>query len=200
MAAEEFRWPLRLSDGEIELRPIRFRDKPVWGQVRRINRDWLSPWEATLPHLPFGSGDGIGSNQIHSFYSMIRFNNREARALRSLSLGIWIKDGKSSRFIGQITLGGLIFGAYRGGHIGYWIDQRYAGRGLMTRSVRLLTEYAFDVLQLHRVEINMRPENEASQKVAKNAGYSLEGSRKNYLHIDGAWRDHLSFVRENQKI
>ena len=46
----------------------------------------------------------------------------------------------------------------------------------------------------------MRPENEASQKVAKNAGYSLEGSRKNYLHIDGGWRDHLSYVRENPKI
>ena len=137
---------------------------------------------------------------LNSFYSMVRFNNREARALRSLTLGIWIRDGKSSRFIGQITLGGLIFGAYRGGHIGYWIDQRFSGQGLMSRAVRLLTEFAFEELQLHRIEINMRPENEPSQKVAQNAGYSLEGSRKNYLHIDGDWRDHLSFVRENPKI
>ena len=49
MAMEEFRWPVRISDGELELRPIRLRDKPIWAQVRRINRDWLSPWEATLP-------------------------------------------------------------------------------------------------------------------------------------------------------
>ncbi len=196
----EFSWPLVLRDGELELRPIRFRDKPIWGQVRRFNREWLAPWEATLP--PVASDTAIHSKgaSLNSFYSMVRFNNREARALRSLTLGIWIRDGKSSRFIGQITLGGLIFGAYRGGHIGYWIDQRFSGQGLMSRAVRLLTEFAFEVLQLHRIEINMRPENEPSQKVAQNAGYSLEGSRKNYLHIDGGWRDHLSFVRENPKI
>lgn len=194
---DAFHWPLTLSDGELELRPIRFRDKPAWGQVRRINREWLTPWEATLPPVV---GDSSLSPRPHSFHAMIRFNNREARALRSLSFGIWIREGKKSRFIGQITLGGLIFGAYRGGHIGYWIDQRFSGQGLMTRAVHLLTNYAFEVLALHRIEINMRPENAASQKVAKNAGYELEGSRKNYLHIDGAWRDHLSYVKENPKI
>ena len=196
----EFSWPLVLRDGELELRPIRFRDKPIWGQVRRFNREWLAPWEATLPPVPSDTAIHSKGASLNSFYSMVRFNNREARALRSLTLGIWIRDGKSARFIGQITLGGLIFGAYRGGHIGYWIDQRFSGQGLMSRAVRLLTEFAFEVLQLHRIEINMRPENEPSQKVAQNAGYSLEGSRKNYLHIDGAWRDHLSFVRENPKI
>ena len=192
----EFDWPLTLREGELELRPIRYRDKPVWGQVRRINRDWLTPWEATLPAIHATAK----APSLNSFYGMVRFNNREARAMRALTLGIWIRDGKSSRFIGQITLGGLIFGAYRGGHIGYWIDQRYSGQGLMSWAVRMLTDYAFEVLQLHRIEINMRPENEPSQKVAKNAGYSLEGTRKNYLHIDGAWRDHLSYVRENPKI
>ncbi len=196
----EFSWPLVLRDGELELRPLRFRDKPVWGQVRRINREWLSPWEATLPIIDMRKNIQTKISSVNSFYSMVRFNNSEARALRSLTLGIWIRDGKSARFIGQITLGGLIFGAYRGGHIGYWIDQRFAGQGLMSRAVRLLTDFAFNELQLHRIEINMRPENEPSQKVAQNAGYSLEGSRKNYLHIDGAWRDHLSFVRENPKL
>jgi ribosomal-protein-alanine N-acetyltransferase len=102
--------------------------------------------------------------------------------------------------IGQITLGGIIFGAMRGAHIGYWIDQRYSSRGYTTRAVKLLTKFGFDSLKLHRIEINLRPENEASKKVAIKAGYELEGARNNYLHIAGDWRNHITFVKENPAI
>jgi ribosomal-protein-alanine N-acetyltransferase len=94
-------------------------------------------------------------------------------------------------------MGGIILGAMRGAHIGYWIDRAYAGRGYTTEAVNLLTEYGFSVLALHRIEINLRPENAASRRVAEKAGYVLEGERPRYLHIDGDWRDHLSFVKEN---
>jgi ribosomal-protein-alanine N-acetyltransferase len=53
---------------------------------------------------------------------------------------------------------------------------------------------------LHRIEINLRPENEASKKVAIKAGYLLEGARNKYLHIAGDWRDHITFVKENPEI
>jgi ribosomal-protein-alanine N-acetyltransferase len=102
--------------------------------------------------------------------------------------------------IGQITLGGIIFGAMRGAHIGYWIDQRFASRGYTTRAVKLLTKYGFETLKLHRIEINLRPENEASKKVALKAGFELEGARNNYLHIAGDWRNHITFVKENPEI
>ena len=108
-------------------------------------------------------------------------------------------DGEK-KLIGQITLGGIIFGAMRGAHIGYWIDQRFASRGYTTRAVKLLTKFGFDGLKLHRIEINLRPENEASKKVAVKAGYVLEGSRNNYLHIAGDWRNHITFVKENPEI
>ena len=88
----------------------------------------------------------------------------------------------------------------RGAHIGYWIDQRYANRGYTTRAVILLTKFGFAELHLHRIEINLRPENEASRQVAIKAGYLLEGSRNNYLHIAGVWRDHITFVKENPVI
>ena len=88
-------------------------------------------------------------------------------------------------------------GAYRGAHIGYWIDQRFANRGYATRAVRMLTRYAFSDLKLHRIEINMRPENLASTRVAQKSGYSFEGVRPRYLHIDGQWRDHLTYICEN---
>ena len=183
----------KLVDGELLLKPIRFRDKAQWDSVRAVNRDWLSPWEATRPNIDHKSA-------LPSYYGMVMQLNREIRALRSISLGIWLNENKDQVLIGQITLGGIIFGAMRGAHIGYWIDQRFANRGYTTRAVKLLTKFGFERLRLHRIEINLRPENEASKQVAIKAGFLLEGARNNYLHIAGDWRDHVTFVKENPAI
>jgi [ribosomal protein S5]-alanine N-acetyltransferase len=183
----------KLVDSELFLKPIRFRDKAQWDSVRAVNRDWLSPWEATRPNIDHKSA-------LPSYYGMVMQLNREMRALRSISLGIWLNEDKDQVLIGQITLGGIIFGAMRGAHIGYWIDQRFANRGYTTRAVKLLTKFGFEQLRLHRIEINLRPENEASKQVAIKAGFLLEGARNNYLHIAGDWRDHVTFVKENPVI
>ncbi len=181
------------TSGEITLRPLRLRDRATWEEVRRTNREWLNPWEATRPEI-----DNQGP--LPSYWAMVRQGQRDAKAMRSLSLGIWIKDRGRNRFVGQITLGGIVFGAYRGGYIGYWIDSSVANKGITTAAVIALTDYAFQELSLHRIEINMRPENAASQRVAEKAGFSYEGLRLRYLHIDGNWRDHMIFVRENPEI
>jgi ribosomal-protein-alanine N-acetyltransferase len=67
----------------------------------------------------------------------------------------------------------------------------------MSRAVNMVTDFAFNELELHRIEINIRPENSPSIRVAEKCGYLYEGLRPRYLHIDGAWRDHHCFVREN---
>ena len=184
-------WPILLSDGELELRPLRLRDRMKWNRVRNQNRDWLQQWEATLPTVTIGPS--AAAPQLPSFFSMISTFNREARNGRSFSFVIW----KGPNLIGQITLGGVIYGALRGGHIGYWIDQEFANRGYTTRAVEILTRFGFDQLGLHRIEINIRPENAPSCRVAEKAGYLFEGTRERYLHIDGQWRDHVSYVKEN---
>jgi ribosomal-protein-alanine N-acetyltransferase len=183
----------KLIDNELILKPIRFRDKAQWDSVRTVNRDWLSPWEATRPNID-------NKSPLPSYYGMVMQLNREIRAVRSIALGIWLKEKKSEILIGQITLGGIIFGAMRGAHIGYWMDQRFANRGYTTRAVKLLSNFGFESLKLHRIEINLRPENEASKQVAIKAGYELEGARNNYLHIAGDWRNHITFVKENPAV
>jgi len=183
-------WPYQISDHEITLRPLRYRDRAAWHRVRRSNAEWLAPWEATRPLI---DTDGT----IPTFFEMVRYYNKEAKELRTISLGIWLKIEQEELFIGQITLGGIVFGAYRGAHIGYWIDQTFANRGYTSRAVRALTDFAFTQLQLHRIEINLRPENMASRKVAEKCGYHFEGVRPGYLHIAGDWREHLTFVAEN---
>ncbi|HEY3293278.1 MAG TPA: GNAT family protein [Candidatus Nanopelagicaceae bacterium] len=186
------KWPVVLTSHGITLRPLRLRDRGKWDEVRAVNREWLAPWEATRPIVPGESQDA----DLPSFYQMVASHNREGRAQRSLSLAIWFEGA----LVGQITMGGIVMGALRGAHIGYWVDQRFANRGITTRAVVMMTEYGFNVLGLHRIEINLRPENAASRRVAEKAGYHFEGERPKFLHIDGHWRDHLCFVRVNPKI
>jgi ribosomal-protein-alanine N-acetyltransferase len=91
-------------------------------------------------------------------------------------------------------MGGIAYGSLRSAYIGYWIDQEFAGRGITSLAVAMASDYAFDILKLHRMELNIRPENTSSRAVAEKLGYRVEGFREKYLHIDGDWRDHVAYV------
>lgn len=99
-------WPVLLKNEQIYLRPLRFRDRKIWNQVRAENREWLSPWEATIPAISEES-----YKELPSYFEMVKILNHEARNGRSFSFAIW--HGKN--LIGQISLGGVIYGAMRGG-------------------------------------------------------------------------------------
>lgn len=187
---------IELVGEKVILRPARFRDKAAWDEVRAENREWLAPWEATLPAVIPGTPESEFVSKGRSFRSMVRALNREAAASRSFSFLIF----SEGVLVGQITMGGVIFGALRGAHIGYWIDRNHANKGLTTDAVITLTRFGFEVLGLHRIEINVRPENDASCRVAEKAGYVFEGDRPNFLHISGAWRDHKCFVKVNDLV
>ena len=189
-------WPVVLQSDEITLRPARFRDRARWNQVRAENKEWLTPWEATLPVIPFGSPALENQTERPTFYQMVRLLNHEARAGRSYSFLIW----SGANMVGQVTMGGVMYGALRGAHIGYWIDRNFTNKGLTTQAVKLVSGFGFAELGLHRIEINVRPENAASCRVAEKAGFVMEGQRKAFLHIDGAWRDHICFVKNNELI
>jgi [ribosomal protein S5]-alanine N-acetyltransferase len=176
------RWPVTLAEGDLQLRPLRQRDLRSWSVVRSRNDDWLRPWEATLPQPD--------PQTPASFTAMVRLGNREARAGRAMPFGVFL--GKE--LIGQITVAGITWSSLRNCHIGYWIDEGHAGRGIMPRSVALVGDYCFGTLQLHRIEINIRPENQASLAVVRKLGFRDEGVRKRYLHIGGAWCDHRAFA------
>jgi ribosomal-protein-alanine N-acetyltransferase len=182
-------WPISLVEGELTLRPLRLRDRKAWLELRARNRSWLTPWEATTPIAE-------EAKSLPTYYEMVAFHRREGKAGRSFSFALWF----AGKLIGQITLGGVSYGAYRGAHIGYWIDESHASKGLTTRAVREVARFGFEELRLHRIEIALRPENAASKRVAEKAGFTFEGLRARYLHIDGGWRDHIVFVKENTRI
>lgn len=174
-------WPVELREGRVVLRPLRLREARRWRTVRNANASWLAPWEATHPD----AGD-----IPPSYGQMIRAFAREARAGRMLPFAVTYDD----QLVGQLTVSGITWGSLRSAHIGYWVDRRVAGRGIIPTGVAMATDYCFFSLGLHRVEVNIRPENQASLRVAQKLGFRPEGVRKRYLHIDGAWRDHATFA------
>lgn len=178
-------WPVTLVDGDIVLRPLRQSDARRWREVRRRNADWLGEWEATLPPEASQEGDAIPT-----FGMMVRRLRREAKEGRALPWALAYQGG----LVGQVTVGGISWGSLRAAYIGYWIDREVAGRGIMPTAVAVACDHCFDVLGLHRIEINVRPENAASLRVVEKLGLRREGERAQYLHINGEWRDHITFV------
>ena len=180
-------WPLRLQEGPLLLRPLHRRDARSWRAVRAANASWLRPWEATSPE---------GADPPPTFGQMVRAFSREARAGRMLPLVVEV-DGALA---GQLTVSGITWGSLRSAHVGYWIDQRFAGRGLVPLAMALVGDHCFRVLRLHRLEVNIRPENAASLRVAEKLGMRDEGLRERFLHIDGAWRDHRTFALTAEEV
>lgn len=179
-------WPVTLhsQDGrapEVVLRPLSMRDKAEWNVVRTENAEYVGQWEPTAP-------DGIG--QRITFRQYVRGLDKEARAGRILPFVI-VVDG---RIAGQMHLFGIVRGSLLSGAAGYWVARRQAGQGLATRALAALCDHAFHEAGLHRVEVNIRPENSASLRVVEHLGFRDEGIRARYLHINGGWRDHRTYA------
>lgn len=174
-----------LAEGDIALRPIRPRDHRAWREVNQRNREWLRPWEATVPPALFGP-----SSHRPSYRQMVRHMRAEAVAGRMLPFVITYHG----RLAGQLTVAGITWGSMCSAHIGYWVDEAVAGRGVMPTAVALAVDHCFRAVGLHRVEVCIRPENVPSRRVVEKLGFREEGLRPRYLHIDGGWRDHLVFA------
>lgn len=125
---------------------------------------------------------------------------RQARMGASLPFVMTYGDSEPRRLVGQLTVSGITTGSAQWAQIGYWIDRAYAGQGITPTAVAMATDHCFGVLGLHRMEINIRPENTASLRVVRKLGFREEGLRPRYLHIDGAWRDHLTFAVTTEEV
>lgn len=178
-------WPTELAatyrGSAVRLRRLRpYADRAEWTRLRRDNAGWTTPWDSTSPHPAPRT----------SFARMVRDQDREARAGRLLPFVLEI-DGALA---GQVHLFGITRGAMQGAMAGYWIDRRQAGRGFTPFALAMLMDHAFGELALHRVEVNIRPDNDASLRVVHKLGMRDEGLRSAYLHIAGQWHDHRSFA------
>lgn len=177
-----------LESGGVRLRPITQADRHTWRRVRQANAAWLGPWDATAP--------SHSQAQPRSFAAMVRTMRREARAGRQLPFVIEL-DG---RFVGQLTVSNVLRGSAQFASVGYWVDEAYAGRGIVTRAVALAVDHCFGPVGLHRIEVAIRPENHSSLRVVEKLGFAEVGHARRYLHIDGEWRDHRLFALTQEDV
>jgi [ribosomal protein S5]-alanine N-acetyltransferase len=182
-------WPATLTEPDllelpVSLRPVRVKDAAVWRDTRVRNAVWLRPWEPTNPETP------LYRSSLGPYVAMARTMRREGR--QGLTIPWVVTYG--GRFVGQLTVGSIVWGSARSAQVGYWVDEAYAGRGITPTALAMAMDHCFFVVGLHRVEATIRPENHASRRVVEKLGFREEGLRKRSLHIDGAWRDHLSYA------
>ena len=169
-----------LTHGDVKLRIVRMRDAKAIQDLVLSNREWLRPWEATNPDAP----------QSFDFKAQIR------GLLRSMDdqTGMPMVIEMDGHVVGQLNVANILYGSVSSAVIGYWVSPEVAGRGVTPTAVALATDYLFNTVGLHRVEIAIRPENAASLRVVEKLGFRYEGLKRGYIHINGGWRDHLIFA------
>ncbi|CAL9574207.1 GNAT family N-acetyltransferase [Streptomyces albus] len=160
----------------VYIRPPRSSDEQLYREAVTRSADHLRPWNPVEP-------DG--------FPDLLR---RQGPALRTFL----ILDREDDGLVGRVNVANIVRARFRNGALGYDSYLPYAGTGRMTEGLRLVVDRCFqpgpDGLALHRLEINVQPENERSLAMAKRLGFRHEGFSPRMLYINGDWRDHERFA------
>ena len=148
----------------------------------RENARHLGPWEPPAPE---------GYHTVRFWRDRLSKNLREHERGLSVRLSIyWRKDPKSP-VLGNCNFTNFVWGAFHCATLGYRLDHRVVGQGVMTEALRGAIQYMFREQGFHRIQANYRPTNERSGAVLRRLGFVVEGYARDYLFIDGAWRDHV---------
>ncbi len=130
-------------------------------------------------------------NTVSYWEDVMRSCAEERRAGTAVRLALFDKRDPDGPILGTCALSNILYGPYRGAILGFGIDGDQQGRGLMSEAVRATLTYAFDTLKLHRVTANHLPTNERSAQLLRKVGFVVEGYARDYLFIDGKFRDHV---------
>ena len=168
------------------MRIIKSRDAKTLERLVITNRPWLKPWEATNPHGPTS----------FDFKAQVRGLLRQLENDEGLPFLILYKG----EVVGQLNVANILHGSVSSCVIGYWIIPEVAGNSITPTAVALAMDYVYKVVGLHRVEIDIRPENGASIRVVQKIGLRYEGLKKNYIHINNDWRDHYVFALTAEEV
>jgi ribosomal-protein-alanine N-acetyltransferase len=177
-------WPAQLSAGPVALRPPRLRDGAAWSAVRLRNREWLEQWEPSSP---------LSWNDRHTRSAWPPLCSALRKAGRAGTMMPFVVT-YGGRLVGQVNASNVVYGVLRSCSIGYWVDAEVAGRGIIPTAVALAIDHCLGPAGLHRVEIDIRPENTASLRVVEKLGLRREGYYERFLDIFGGWRDHVAFA------
>ena len=154
------------------VRPYRREDAAEFTALARSSEELHRPW--LFPPLTPGAYADYASGLIDD----------PTRA------GFLVCDRTDGRIAGFININNIVRGGFLSGALGYGAFAHAAGRGLMSEGLGHVVRHAFGPLGLHRLEANIQPDNATSLALVRRAGFRYEGYSPDFLHINGAWRDH----------
>ncbi len=103
------------------------------------------------------------------------------------------RRGEPGRILGRITFFNFAYGGMMSCSVGYHLDEEETGKGYMTEALTEACRMIMDVMHILRIEAFILPDNEKSLAVIKRCGFTHEGRRVSYMHINGKWEDHEAF-------
>ncbi len=155
------------------------------------NREHLTRWQPPEP----------GGYYTEKFWrDYLAASQADFKQGRSMRLVLFERERPDGSVIGECNFSNFIRGAFQACFLGYKIDYRAQGRGLMYEALKAAIAYAFDDLRLHRIMANYVPTNERSGKLLRRLGFTVEGYARDYLLIDGEWRDHVLTALTNTRL
>ena len=146
------------------------------------NREHLRPWSPPEPPEAL---------TLAGTLQRVATMHRSFEAGTAVRLWLRYRTAPSGEFLGAVSLAGIMLNAFRACLLGYHLDHAATGQGLMTEALQRVIRYAFDELKLHRLMANYVPTNERSAALLRRLGFAVEGYARDYLFIDGKFRDHV---------
>ncbi len=176
---------LAIQGNKISIRVLNSDDASDLLEYYTRNKDFLSKFE---PHRDeeFYTVEVQKQSLIENYKEFIKGEGAH--------FGIY----KAEKMIGRIRIYNIVHGVFKSAFIGYSMDEQYQGNGYMKEAVSLVVTYVYEELGLHRIEATTLVDNEKSQRVLKACGFNELGICKEYLHINGKWRDHVIFYKNNK--
>jgi ribosomal-protein-alanine N-acetyltransferase len=110
---------------------------------------------------------------------------------QALHLLVFRRDQASSEVIGNVNFTHIVRGVFQAGYLGYQLDHEYVGQGLMQEALTAGIAHVFGKMNLHRLMANYVPNNERSAHLLRCLGFQVEGYARDYLFLEGQWKDHV---------
>ncbi len=97
----------------------------------------------------------------------------------------------SGALVGHCHFSNIVRAHAQSCQLGFGLGMPFEGQGLMHEALVPALRHMFEVQGLHRIAANHMPENLRCERLLARLGFEREGLARAYLHIDGAWRDHV---------
>ncbi len=173
----------------VTLRRPQSGDYEEWARLRARSRSFLAPWEPAW---------ALDELTRAAYRRRLRRYSREIREGHAAPFFVFRHE--DGALVGGCNLNNIRRGVLQACSIGYWVGEPFSRRGYTFAAATAAIRFAFQTLDLHRVEAACIPSNEASRTLLEKIGFKREGVARSYLKINGAWRDHLLYAIVDEEL